>query len=303
MSKRSAFYSQGESLVQQDEINTLTEKLAYMKIINMRDPRLSLSISNLVIGRKQTTIVNILCSVILSVFITGYSHAGTWRDDFDGNELNGWERIVEHNPWNTRWKVLGGILFSQIRKPREPLIPDKDIADFLQWTGMPFRLEQLTVIGTEIIYHQEGKLGMGELCLFLGKRRAVPHFAVEGYIFSPEETSRVTFTANGDYSRGKTKAWYGDKFPFTTRHLKVVFDSGEFKVFTNKDLLAEFIDARFTEIDVVGLLITSHIGEVWFGAHISSFSITGQRIINQNLAVQLKEMQFVMTWAHLKQFE
>ncbi len=262
-----------------------------------------LSIFNLVMDRKQRIIKTFLCLVFLSVLLCGHSSAGTWRDTFDENELNGWERIAEHNPWNARWKVLGGILFSQIRKPREPLIPDKDIADFLQWTGMPFRLDQLTVIGTEIIYPQGGKLGMGELCLFLGKRRAVPHFAVEGYIFSPEETSRVTFTANGDYSRGKTKTWYGDKFPFTTRHLKVVFDSGEFKVFTNKDLLAEFIDARFTEIDVAGLLITSHIGEVWFGAHISSFSITGQRIINQNLAVQLKEMQFVMTWAHLKQFE
>ncbi len=263
----------------------------------------SLSVFNLTSDCKKRIIKNVLCLVLLSVFLGGHSYAGVWRDSFDDEELKGWERIAEGDPWNGRWEVVEGILFSQIRKPRNSPRCEKTAADFLHWKTHQFQLDRLAVTGTKINYPQEGPDGMGELCLFLGKKLPIAGFAVEGYIFSPEETSKVTFSEKDDYSRGKTETWYGDKFPFTTRHLKAVFDSGQFQLFTDGVLLTEFVDDHFTEIDVVGLLITCHFGGEWFGANISSFSVSGNSIPNHNLAVQLQETHLTTTWGQLKRFE
>lgn len=273
-----------------------------MKIKTIGSICMPLSIFNLAVGRKQIIIITVLCFVLLSVLLNGYSYAGVWRDTFDGNELNEWERTAEHNKWKANWEVVEGILFSNIRKPHDRPRCEKTAADFLHWKARKFQLDRLTVTGIEINYTQEGPTGMGELCLFLGKRQPAAAFAVQGYIFSPEETSRVTFSVKDDYSRGNTKAWYGDKFPFTTRHLKVVFDSGQFKLYTNQVLLTEFVDDHFTEIDVVGLLITCHFGGEWFSAHISSFSVSGRGIPDHNLAVQLRGTQLTTTWGALKRF-
>ena len=210
---------------------------------------------------------------------------------------------MKADPWNTSWEVVEGYLFSRIRAPRDQPKCLKTAADFLHWDAHQFQLSRLTVIGRKIHYPQKGIYGMGELCLFLGKRQPSPDFAVEGYIFSPEETSKVTFSIGNDYSRGKTKAWYGDKFPFTTRHLKAVFDSGQFQLFTNGVLLTEFVDNHFTEIDVVGLLVTCHFGGHWFGGSISSFTVSGESIPDHNLAVQLQQTQLATTWGQMKRFE
>ena len=245
----------------------------------------------------------LFCLALLNIYFCGHIYAGVWRDSFDDKELIGWKRIAEGNPWNAKWEVEEGILFSQIRKPRDSARCEKTAADFLQWKTHPFQLDKLSVTGIEIHYPQEGPDGRGELCLFLGKRLHIGDFAVEGYIFSPEETSKVEFSIKDDYSRGITKAWYGDKFPFTTRHLKATFDSGEFKVYTEGVLLTEFIDNRFTNINVAGLLITCHFGGEWFGSRISSFSISGDSIPNHNLAVQLQETHLATTWGQLKRFE
>ena len=255
------------------------------------------------VNKRNCILTIVLCTVLLSVFLCGHSYAGVWRDTFHDAELKGWQRTAEHNPWNARWEAVEGILFSQIQRVRNTAECEKNAADFLHYNAHQFNLDRLTLIGKEITYKQEGPRGMGELCLFLGKRRIAPHFVVEGYIVSPEETSKVTFSEKDDYSRGKTKAWYGDKFPFTTNHLKVVFDSGRFRVFTDEVLLTEFIDNRFSQINVVGLLITCHFGAEWFGSRISSFSISGAGIPDHNLAVQLQGTQLTTTWGQLKRFE
>ncbi len=246
---------------------------------------------------------NVICFVLLNFYFCGYSFAGVWQDTFDDEELIGWERIAEGDPWNATWEVVDGILFSQIRKPRASPRCEKTAADFLHWNKHQFQLDRLIVTGKKINYPQEGPNGRGELCLFLGKILNINDFAVEGYIFSPEETSKVTFSKKDDYSRGNTKAWYGDKFPFTTRHLEAVFDSGQFQLFTNGVLLTEFIDENFTKINVVGLLITCHFGGEWFGGNISSFSVSGSNIPNHSLAVQLEKMKLTTIWGQLKRPE
>lgn len=263
----------------------------------------SLSIFKLVLGRKQIIIKSFLSLVLLIVFLSGHSYAEVWNDSFDEG-LKGWEQFRKGNNWNAKWEAVAGILFANIQNLGDlPHICDKNSGDFLHWKIIQFNFEQLTIVGEEITYPQEGEDGMGELCLFIGKRQDDPDLAVQGYIISPEEVSKVTLSEIGRYSRGKTKAWYGNIFQKTTRNLTVVFDTGHFKVYTNGDLITEFIDENLKTIDIVGLLITGHVGGQWFGSRISSISITDKVIPKGNLAVQLRDTQLTTTWGQLKQFE
>lgn len=263
-----------------------------------------LPIFSTVIDKKNIVLKSFLFLVLLCVLLCGHSYAEVWNDSFDDEELKGWEQIWLGNPGDTEWEAVDGFLFANIDSHENlPPICDKNAADFLHWNIIEFNFEQLTIVGEEITYPQEGEDGMGELCLFIGKRQDDPDLAVQGYIVSPEEVSKVTFTENGRYSRGKTKAWYGDIFQNTTRNLTVVFDIGHFQVYTNDDLLTEFTDENLKNIDIVGLLITCHRGGQWFGSRISSISITDRAIIKPNLAVQLRGTQLTTTWGELRQIE
>ncbi len=253
------------------------------------------------INRKQTIIKSFLSLVLLCVFLNGYSNAKVWKDSFDNGDLKGWERIWLGNQGRSSWHVVGGFLFANIDIfGKLPPICDKNTAEFLHWKIIEFDFDQLTIVGEEISYPQEGKDGMGELCLFIGKRQDDPDLSAEGYIVSPEEISKVTFSKNGKYSRGKTKAWYGDIFKDTTRNLRTVFDSGHFQVWTNNRLITEFLDENLKTIDIVGLLTTCHVGGQWFGSRISSISITDKATIDRNLAVKLHGSQLTTTWGALK---
>ncbi len=260
-----------------------------------------LSIFSTVIDKKRIGIKPFLPLVLLSVFLSGQSYAEVWNDSFDDEELIGWERIRLGNQARTKWESVGGILFVNIGCFERPFC-NENTAGFLHWKIIEFNFEQLTVIGEEITYPQ-GEEGQGELCLFLGKRQDEPELAAEGYIVSPEEISKVTFSEKDGYSRGKTNAWYGNIFKDTTRNLTTVFDSGHFQVWTNRHLITEFLDENLKTIDIVGLLITNHFGSDWFGSRISSISITDRAIIKPNLAVQLRGTQLTTTWGELRQIE
>ena len=263
-----------------------------------------LPIFSTVIDKKKIVLKTFLSLVVLSVLLSGHSYAEVWNDSFDDEELKGWERIWQRNPWHAKWEVIEGFLFANIQNADGlPPICGENTADFLHWKIIQFNFEQLTIVGEEITYPQEGGEGMGELCLFIGKRQDDPDLTVEGYIVSPEEISKVTVSENGKFNRGKTKAWYGNIFQNTTRNLTLAFDSGHFQLYTNEDLIAEFIDENLKNIDIVGLLITCHRGGRWFGSRISSISISDEAIIKHNLAVQLRGTQLTTTWGKLKQFE
>ena len=253
--------------------------------------------------KKKIALKSFLSLVLLIVFWSGHSYAGVWNDSFDDEKLKGWERIWRGNPWNAKWNALGGILFANIHIADIPPICHKNTADFLHWRIIQFDFDQLTIAGEEITYPQEGLFGMGELCLFIGNRQDDPDLAIEGYIISPEEASKVTFSEIGGYSRGKTKAWYGNIFQNTTRNLTAVFDSGHFQVQTGDVLITEFVDENIKNINIVGLVITCHRGGQWFGSRISSIAISDEIIIKPNLAVRLRGTQLTTTWGELKRFK
>ena len=241
--------------------------------------RKSMFVFNFDVCRKLRIVYIGICIVLLSIFSIGHSYAEVWNDSFDDEELKGWERIWLGNRVDAKWEAVAGFLFANIRNVGgRPPGCEKNIGDFLHWKIVQFNFEQLTIVGEEITYPQEGEDGMGELCLFIGKRQEDPDLTVQGYIVSPEEISKVTISENGKYSRGKTKAWYGNIFQSTTRNLTAVFDSGHFQVRTNDDLITEFVDENLKTIDIVGLLITCHFGGHWFGSRISSISISDKAI-------------------------
>ncbi len=260
------------------------------------------SIFSPVANGKKIIIKLVLTLVLFTVLFGGHSSAEVWNDSFDDEELIGWERISLGNQSGAKWESVGGILFANTEDCFEPPFCNEITVGFLHWKIVEFSFEQLTMIGEEITYLQ-GEEGQGELCLFLGKRQDEPELAAEGYIVSPEEISKVTFSEKDGFSRGKTNAWYGDIFKDTTRNLTTVFDSGHFQVWTNDDMITEFIDENLKTIDIVGLLITTHFGSHWFGSRISSISITDRALIIPNLAVQLRGTQLTTTWGELRQIE
>lgn len=253
--------------------------------------------------RTLKCIHRFLFLLLLSVLLSGHSYAEFWNDSFDEG-LKGWQRIWLGNHGDNKWEAVAGFLFADIDSHENlPPICGKNTADFLHWKIVQFNFEQLTIVGEEITYPQEGEDGMGELCLFIGKRQDDPDLTVQGYIVSPEEVSKVTISEKGKFNRGRTKAWYGNIFQDTTRNLTAVFDSGHFQVRTDDVLITEFVDEDLKNIDVVGLLITCHRGGQWFSSRISRISISDEAVIKPNLAVQLRGTQLTTTWGDLKQFE
>ncbi|RKU07585.1 hypothetical protein C6501_17620 [Candidatus Poribacteria bacterium] len=227
---------------------------------------------------RKYVIVIVSCVILLGTCTIESSHADTWRDDFDDIDLNGWERIVEENPWFAEWRTFKddpewlpideegeGHLAGSIEKPQ---VEHVTAADFLCWNAHQFQLKKLTVVGEEIWYIRHRREVSGELCLFLGKRQPSPDFA-EGYIFSPEKTTRMQFSTKRVFKKGKVKADYGLMFRLTSGDIKVVFDTGKFQLWTQDLLITEFFDADITKIDVVGMMVV-------FEPQVGGFLVTYQ---------------------------
>lgn len=237
--------------------------------------------------------------MLLTVFLSGHSYAGTWRDAFDGDELNGWERIVEENPWFADWGITRERLVGTIENHGQV---QATAADFLHWNVHQFELNRLTVVGEEMRYDRHVEDISGELCLFLGKRVPNPGFS-EGYIFSPENITKIQFSTKGVFKKDEVIANYGLMFRLTSGDLRVVFNAGEFRLFTQDLLITEFFDDKISKIDVVGLIIMHKFPGAWFLGTISTFSISGSGIPNHNsLDVQLQDTQLTTTWGELKRF-
>ncbi len=258
-------------------------------------------ISNFVAGTRKEIITIIFYIVILNVLLSGFGHAGTWRDEFSEAELNGWERIAEENPWFVRWVLVDEPfrLFAKILNPKDEKVT---AADFLHWNVQHFQLNRLTVVGEGMFYDRHSRHNSGHLCLFLGLNQTAPDFA-KGYIFCPEKTTKMQFSTNGIYKVGEVKANYDDKFRLTSGHLKVFFNAGKFQLFTQNLLITEFVDVEVSVIDVVGLIVVFEFPGDSFIGSISTFSISGNGIPNHNsLDVRLQREHLTTTWGMLKHF-
>ena len=239
--------------------------------------------------------------VFLCVFLSVHSFAGTWTDEFNEVELNGWERISDTNPWLAKWILLSdlGKLYAKISQPNQKKVT---AADFLHWNLHDFQLRQLTLVGEDIRYNRHADNRSGEICLFIGKKQNAPNFA-KGYIFSPEKITKMQFNADGDYKMGVVIAEYGLMFRLTSGDIRVVFDTGKFRLFTQDLFIEEFIDADINMVDVIGLVVLHRFPGEWFKGTISTFSVSGKDIPNNNtLNVHQHSTQLTTTWGELKRF-
>ena len=263
---------------------------------------------------RKYLILLVSYAILLSACTIESSHADTWIDDFDEEDHNGWELVVKGRPFFAKWTTFKdnpgwlpvdeGYLEGHIQKPHAEHLT---AADFLHWNAPQFQLENLTAVGEEINYVRHHRDVSGELGFFLGKRLPNPDFA-EGYIFSPEKTTKMKFSDKGVFKIGEVKADYKLMFRLTSENLRVIFDTGIFQLFTQDLLITEFFDAEITKIDVVGMMVVFEFPGNWFNGTISTFSISDSGILQPNnfneqaREVQLREMQLTTTWGELKRF-
>lgn len=254
------------------------------------------------------------CVIFFSTYTIVLSNADTWIDDFDEGDLKGWVRVVKGMPFFVRWRttidipgwlpVGEGHLSGRIHRPDGEHLT---AADFLHWNAHQFQQEKLTVVCEDINYVLHKREVSGELGLFLGKRLPEPNFA-EGYIFSPEKTTKMRFSDKGVFKKGGVRADYALMFRLTSGNLRVVFDTGKFQLFTQDLLITEFFDAEMTKIDVIGMMVVFEFPGDWFNGTISTISISASGIPENNILdkqvreVQLREMQLTTTWGKLKRF-
>jgi len=236
--------------------------------------------------------------MILMLGFISPGHSGEWRDTFDGEKLEGWTLISagEAKDWNATWGLKDGTLNVTINLPA----PVPLVADFLHWTAHRINIESLTVVGYDIHDFNVPGVSNGALCLFLGRRMGEPNFA-SGYHFCTGAVHEILFDKKGNRVEGRIRAGYGDRAPLTRSRLKVIFQAGRFRVFGLDVLLADFEDATFQQIDVVGLLANVGGGGKQFSGSIGTISISGPGIPDHNRDVQ-PQGKLATTWGQLKRF-
>ena len=92
-------------------------------------------------------------------------------------------------------------------------------------------------------------------------------------------------------------------FRLTSGDIRVVFDTGKFRVFTQDLFIEEFIDADINTVDVIGLVVLHRFPGGWFDGRISAISVSGKDIPNNTtLNVHEHSTQLSTTWGELKRF-
>ena len=109
----------------------------------------------------------------------------------------------------------------------------------------------------------------------------------------------MKFDNTGDYSPFNPEdARLNLRFQHETQNLKVVFDTGRFQVFSADKLVAEFVDAEFRTIDLLGLMI---FGELTVFASMDEFVISCPGITDGSEKVAVHSMnQLATTWGSIK---
>ena len=210
--------------------------------------------------------------------------AGVWRDDFNDGKANGWTPFSD--PPFTYEERDGVLEFRVLPNPHTIS------THFLEWTAVSFEADSLTVMATLPV---QKNLNFG---IALGKHISREIFGpfIECYIFrranSVKGVYKISAWAAG-FSARAGKAPQG-KLGETIEHIKIVFETGRFRMFSGNDLMADFKDEDFRTIDAVGIYTITSEGVEQRG-QIDDFVISGPSIPDRKPFGKL-----VMTWGHLK---
>lgn len=258
-----------------------------------------------ILNRTWNSAKHILVCVLAVPVLVSASFGGTWRDSFEDGVLNGWEQDIaesEGGEWRVCWKARADSLEVRVDdiRPWNPDIPrlfNHAIA-FLELIAFELDGEHLVVNGLSI--KGEGMtfgIAIGQRYPPSdGRLGIVYHFSSWGHIL------KLSFSGNGGIRGLKPPKinYVNPKKPVDIQieHLKVLFDTGHFQLFSADNLVAEFVDPEYKTVDLVGMMI---LGEVPGTGSLDEFIISGPGILDGTGSVAVHFMtKLATTWGGIK---
>jgi hypothetical protein len=222
--------------------------------------------------------------ILITIFLPMASvNAGTWRDDFEDDNLDGW---VLRNPGST-WTVHDGSLHAQVIQ-RDPT------ADFLEFTAFPGPYERFTITLTNL--SNSLFIGLSKMFIWPVTGRQVFYF----YIFSTAAIDGLSINRlGGPFTSGFRDQWLprnpGTLWEGDVAELQIHFDSAHFQLFADGELRADFEDSHFDQIDFATILIVGEGGDK--EQRVDAFEISGPGIGGQT--IQPKE-KLATSWGAIR---
>jgi hypothetical protein len=233
------------------------------------------------------------------------SVAGTWTDNFNDGNLDGWTRpsdSVKDKHWDAIWQSKDEVLDVIIQPNGRPMPKDWEnkklnmTHDFLELTAFPISASKLTV---EAIPFQGVGIGIA-----LGNPPTFFDGIGTFYTFTRTDVWHMALFPNGEgFELPLNPPIKGDILfgEITVRPIippgqpmKVVFESGRFQVFSQGQLLVEFVDEDYPKIELVGIYAQQHLD-----VHVSRKKLDDFLIFGPNLAVSPRG-KLATTWGDVK---
>ena len=221
--------------------------------------------------------------ILITLFLPMASvSAGTWRDDFEDGNFDGWKRNITVSTWT----VLDGFL-------RVQMITRIPTADFLEFVAFPGPYRQFTVTLTN------PSIGMR-----IGLAKAFPG-PVEGwqdfyfYSFSAYKISALNVNRFGGTFVSSFRNFLPSNPETIWRgavvNLRVNFDAGRFQYFADEALRADFEDSHFDQIDFIAIMVVG--ADAVVREQVDAFEVSGLGIGMQT--IQPKE-KLATSWGAIR---
>ena len=214
---------------------------------------------------------------------------GVWRDNFNDGDTNGWHIFT---PLPATVEVHNRVLEFRVL-PNAHALADH----LLEWTAVRFEAASLTV---ETKFPDQVRTNFG---IALGRRTSHKIFGplIECYAFL--RSNRVVgialipaFAAGIGERGGKAPR---DKRGGTIGRIRIVFKSGQFRMFAEDKLMIDFSDDDFRTIDAVGVYARTSRG-LESRTQIANFVIAGPSIPNGSGYPVKPGGNLSTTWGHVK---
>ena len=201
-------------------------------------------------------IIHLIFVMMTLVFFKGYSHAGTWIENFNDGPLNSWTE-PKHQKEGKRatWQAKDGGLDVWIQTP--PRVLRASYA--LEFTAFPIRADRILAKMTILETHN---VGVG---IFIGLRSGGSPLRLTYQFLSNSIWGPIVFPNKHPRTR------------FDIKEIEIVFDRTHFQLLSKGKQILEFQDDNFQKIESLGII--AFVSEVRL-AHfvLDNFVISGPSI-------------------------
>ena len=243
------------------------------------------------------------CSVS-SIFLLS-AFAQSFQTGFDALAEENWELWGEHSVWN----VDKGYLKGRIQVPHNK-------TEMLQFKLLPGTYEHFDIpVHGDTVQRQIKKPGHKRFTITLkdlGSRRGNFGIALGRLLGTPPEDKLLFYLFFTDSIRaGRFDGWSGPS-PFPQSHvprhpatrwetrelesMELRFNNGHFQWYADDKKRADFIDAEFSSIEIIGFVLSGH--EI----HVGSGWVNSFRFSRLELTVS-PQAKLATTWGQLKQHQ